>query len=282
MEGFWLWNHLPFLFHWWIFKNLQSQVFLLQASPQQHVQIKSQKRLQESQALLKLQKSMLFGIIYHTDMFTKCKSPPGSAYRCSNTNFNSQPPSPCQPLENPLTIHPPDLHLPIISSWHNKWHCGVEGSPVHPTIVALQAKRKQSLEAIWWLNGTSKGRTKQQRLQTGLLRHSFRYFYTPRCSYRMLTESKIIDACNNKCCGYHSSPVEQSWSSAAEQHHFLALTSRYRRLSLLSSPLLLPVTQSNNICYLTELLAVQRKLYLFVYSANISRIQILNWKKVMS
>ena len=147
--------------------------------------------------------------------------------------FQLLTPSPCGlPLQNPLTIHPPDLHLPIISSRHNKWHCRVEGSPVHPTIMALRAKRKQSLEAIWWLNGMSKGRTKQQRMQTGLPRHSVHYCYTPCCSYWMLTDSKITDACNNKLCGYRSSPVEQSWSSAADQHHCLALTSRYRRLPL--------------------------------------------------
>lgn len=85
----------------------------------------------------------------HTDIFAKCKLPPGSAYRCSNINFNSQPPSLCGlPQENFLTVHPPDLHLPIVSSRHDKRHCRVEGSPVHPTIVALQAKRKVTLNNL--------------------------------------------------------------------------------------------------------------------------------------
>lgn len=78
----------------------------------------------------------------HADMFAKRKLPPGSAYRCRNITFKSQPPSLCRlPRENFLTVHPPDLHLPIVSSGHDKRHCRVEGSPVHPTVVALQAKR---------------------------------------------------------------------------------------------------------------------------------------------
>lgn len=42
--------------------------------------------------------------------------------------------------ENPLTVHPPDLHLPVVSSRHDQRHGGVEGGPVHPPIVALQGK----------------------------------------------------------------------------------------------------------------------------------------------
>jgi len=42
MEGFWLSNHLPLLFHRCIFKKIQSQVLLLlQASAQQCVQSKT-------------------------------------------------------------------------------------------------------------------------------------------------------------------------------------------------------------------------------------------------
>lgn len=78
----------------------------------------------------------------HADMSAKRKLPPGSAYRCPTITFKSQPPSLCRlPRENLLTIHPPDLHLPIVSSGHDKRHCRVEGSPVHPTVVALRAKR---------------------------------------------------------------------------------------------------------------------------------------------
>lgn len=41
-----------------------------------------------------------------------------------------------------LTIHPPDLDLPVISSRHNKRHARVEGSPVDPAVMTLDTAGK--------------------------------------------------------------------------------------------------------------------------------------------
>lgn len=40
----------------------------------------------------------------------------------------------------PLTIHSPDLDLPVISSRHNERHAGVEGGPIDPTVMTLDKK----------------------------------------------------------------------------------------------------------------------------------------------
>lgn len=107
--------------------------------------------------------------------------------------------------ENPLTIHPPDLHLSIISSWHNQWHCGMEGSPVHSTIMALKREPENSLEAVLWLK--SKGKT---RLQPGLPRHSSQSL----CVMLLTLSAYIGFAHSDKLCRYHSSSVEQSCRAA--------------------------------------------------------------------
>lgn len=39
-----------------------------------------------------------------------------------------------------LTIHSPDLDLPVISSRHNKRHTRVEGSPVDPAVMTLNTE----------------------------------------------------------------------------------------------------------------------------------------------
>lgn len=39
-----------------------------------------------------------------------------------------------------LTIHSPDLDLPVISSRHNKRHARVEGSPVDPAVMTLHTE----------------------------------------------------------------------------------------------------------------------------------------------
>lgn len=95
----------------------------------------------------------------------------------AQTHFNSlHPSSQVFPLENPLTIHPPDLHLSIISSWHNKRHCGMEGSPVHPTIVALQGEKKTVTRSRLLTECNEQRKNEVTRLQTGLPRCSSRYF----------------------------------------------------------------------------------------------------------
>lgn len=45
--------------------------------------------------------------------------------------------TPCHPRIRTLTIHSPDLDLPVISSRHNERHARVEGSPVDPTVMTL-------------------------------------------------------------------------------------------------------------------------------------------------
>lgn len=40
----------------------------------------------------------------------------------------------------PLTIHSPDLDLPVIGSRYNERHAGVESSPVDPTVMTLDTK----------------------------------------------------------------------------------------------------------------------------------------------
>lgn len=39
-----------------------------------------------------------------------------------------------------LTIHSPDLDLPVVSTRHDERHAGVKGSPVDPPVVTLDTK----------------------------------------------------------------------------------------------------------------------------------------------
>lgn len=39
-----------------------------------------------------------------------------------------------------LTVHPPDLDLPVVSPGYDEGHGGVEGGPVDATVVALKGK----------------------------------------------------------------------------------------------------------------------------------------------
>lgn len=36
-----------------------------------------------------------------------------------------------------LTVHPPDLDLPVVSSRHDERHAGVKGRPVDPAVMTL-------------------------------------------------------------------------------------------------------------------------------------------------
>lgn len=47
----------------------------------------------------------------------------------------------CQPVTwESLTIHSPDLDLPVISSRHDERHAGVKSSPVDPPVMTLDTQ----------------------------------------------------------------------------------------------------------------------------------------------
>lgn len=64
-----------------------------------------------------------------------------------------------------LTIHSPDLDLPVISSRHNERHAGVEGGPVDPTVMTLGTKGQvtQTEMKITWCGSTE---AEDQRLSS--------------------------------------------------------------------------------------------------------------------
>lgn len=42
------------------------------------------------------------------------------------------------------TVHPPDLDLAVICSWHNERHAGMEGCPVYASIVTLRPEQENA------------------------------------------------------------------------------------------------------------------------------------------
>lgn len=42
------------------------------------------------------------------------------------------------------TVHPPDLDLAVICSWHNERHAGMEGCPVYASIVTLRPEQENT------------------------------------------------------------------------------------------------------------------------------------------
>lgn len=132
---------------------------------------------------------------------------------------------------------------------------GWKAAQFTPRSWPYKAKRKQSLEAGYWLNVISKGKMKWQDCRQACQDAALAIFCMPCCSYQMLRQTL---------------PTVMSFADTIlhqqSRHHFPALTSHYR--------MLLPVTQgNNNVCYLMELLAIQRERYSLGLSANISRFQ---------
>lgn len=48
------------------------------------------------------------------------------------------------PREHTHTVHPPDLDLAVICSWHNERHAGMEGCPVYASIVTLRPEQENT------------------------------------------------------------------------------------------------------------------------------------------
>lgn len=53
-----------------------------------------------------------------------------------------------QTVDRCLTIHSPDLDLPVIGSRHDERHAGVEGGPVDPPVVTLDTKIQSHVTQI--------------------------------------------------------------------------------------------------------------------------------------
>lgn len=47
-----------------------------------------------------------------------------------------------------LTVHSPDLHLPVVGSRHDEGHAGVEGCPVDAAVMTLDAKKHTQVREI--------------------------------------------------------------------------------------------------------------------------------------
>lgn len=43
-----------------------------------------------------------------------------------------------------LTVHSPDLHLPVVGSGYDEGHAGVKGRPVDPSVVTLDTETQTS------------------------------------------------------------------------------------------------------------------------------------------